>query len=147
MSERFAPKVPVQLDPPKDDPISPEELAKCDGTKPSYLPNPTQPPLCSFPPPHARLLQDSAKASKKQDFNFLICYVQALIPAAQPWSLSRALCSTSPATRPTVRQVNIAVCTDKLFPCAGSICARACRRKVPMKLARDTRSLILRIMI
>ena len=30
-SKRFAPKVPVQLDPPKDDPISPEELAKCDG--------------------------------------------------------------------------------------------------------------------
>lgn len=31
MTERFAPKVAVQLDPPKDDPISPEELAKCDG--------------------------------------------------------------------------------------------------------------------
>ena len=31
MTERFAPKVPVQLDPPKDDPISLEELAKCDG--------------------------------------------------------------------------------------------------------------------
>lgn len=30
-SKRFTPKVPVQLDPPKDDPISPEELAKCDG--------------------------------------------------------------------------------------------------------------------
>lgn len=29
--KRFAPKVAVQLDPPKDDPISPEELAKCDG--------------------------------------------------------------------------------------------------------------------
>lgn len=35
MSERFAPKVPVQLDPPKDDPISLEELAKCDGMHPS----------------------------------------------------------------------------------------------------------------
>ncbi|KAJ5319479.1 hypothetical protein N7541_006149 [Penicillium brevicompactum] len=33
--KRFAPKVAVQLDPPKDDPISPEELAKCDGTDPS----------------------------------------------------------------------------------------------------------------
>ncbi|KAJ5231462.1 Membrane steroid-binding protein 2 [Penicillium citrinum] len=32
MGERFAPKVPVQLDPPKDDPISPEELSKCDGS-------------------------------------------------------------------------------------------------------------------
>lgn len=30
--KRFAPKVAVQLDPPKDDPISLEELAKCDGT-------------------------------------------------------------------------------------------------------------------
>lgn len=29
--KRFSPKVPVQLDPPKDDPISQEELAKCDG--------------------------------------------------------------------------------------------------------------------
>ncbi|KAJ5095216.1 Cytochrome b5 [Penicillium argentinense] len=35
MGERFAPKVPVELDPPKDDPISLEELAKCDGTDPS----------------------------------------------------------------------------------------------------------------
>lgn len=30
----FAPKNPVQLDPPKDDPISVENLAKCDGTSP-----------------------------------------------------------------------------------------------------------------
>ena len=30
--ERFAPKVPVQLDPPKDDPITLDYLAKCDGT-------------------------------------------------------------------------------------------------------------------
>lgn len=30
----FAPKNPVQLDPPKDDPISVEDLAKCDGTSP-----------------------------------------------------------------------------------------------------------------
>ena len=29
--ERFAPKVPVNLDPPKDDPITLEHLAKCDG--------------------------------------------------------------------------------------------------------------------
>jgi len=28
---RFEPKKPVQLDPPKDDPITPEHLAKCDG--------------------------------------------------------------------------------------------------------------------
>ncbi|CAG8043344.1 unnamed protein product [Penicillium olsonii] len=33
--KRFAPKVAVQLDPPKDDLISPEELAKCDGSDPS----------------------------------------------------------------------------------------------------------------
>jgi hypothetical protein len=32
MSGKFEPKVPVNLDPPKDDPISPEELAAADGT-------------------------------------------------------------------------------------------------------------------
>lgn len=31
MAGKFEPKVPVQLNPPKDDPISVEELAKCDG--------------------------------------------------------------------------------------------------------------------
>jgi len=30
--KNFEPKKPVQLDPPKSDPISVEELAKCDGT-------------------------------------------------------------------------------------------------------------------
>ncbi|KAL1977993.1 hypothetical protein VTN31DRAFT_852 [Thermomyces dupontii] len=34
-SKRFEPKEPVQLDPPKDDPISKEELSKCDGTDPN----------------------------------------------------------------------------------------------------------------
>ncbi|KAJ5787373.1 hypothetical protein N7457_002363 [Penicillium paradoxum] len=34
-SKRFAPKVAVELDPPKDDLISKEELAKCDGSDPS----------------------------------------------------------------------------------------------------------------
>ncbi|KAL2863074.1 putative progesterone binding protein [Aspergillus lucknowensis] len=34
-SGRFAPKVPVQLDPPKDDLIPVEELAKCNGTDPN----------------------------------------------------------------------------------------------------------------
>lgn len=29
--KRFSPKVPVQLDPPKYDPITYEELSKCDG--------------------------------------------------------------------------------------------------------------------
>lgn len=29
--KRFSPKVPVELDPPKYDPISYEELSKCDG--------------------------------------------------------------------------------------------------------------------
>lgn len=33
--KNFAPKVPVQLDPPKDDPITIEELSKCDGSDPS----------------------------------------------------------------------------------------------------------------
>ncbi|KAF4584111.1 cytochrome b5 [Ophiocordyceps camponoti-floridani] len=31
MAPRFEPKVPVQLDPPKDDPISLEQLAKANG--------------------------------------------------------------------------------------------------------------------
>merc|ERR1711939_1067858 len=31
--ESFAPKVPVLLDAPKDDPITYEELSKCDGTR------------------------------------------------------------------------------------------------------------------
>lgn len=31
MSGKFEPKTPVQLDPPKDDPISVEDLAKADG--------------------------------------------------------------------------------------------------------------------
>ncbi|KAI0896760.1 cytochrome b5 [Annulohypoxylon nitens] len=33
MSGKFEPKVPVNLDPPKDDPISVEELAKADGSE------------------------------------------------------------------------------------------------------------------
>jgi hypothetical protein len=32
MAGKFEPKTPVQLDPPKDDPISLEELAKASGT-------------------------------------------------------------------------------------------------------------------
>ncbi|KAJ4395491.1 hypothetical protein N0V91_010803 [Didymella pomorum] len=34
--ERFAPKEPVTLNPPKDDIISREHLAKCDGTNEGY---------------------------------------------------------------------------------------------------------------
>ncbi|OJJ87309.1 putative progesterone binding protein [Aspergillus glaucus CBS 516.65] len=33
--KRFSPKVPVELAPPKYDPIDAEELAKCDGTDPN----------------------------------------------------------------------------------------------------------------
>ncbi|CCE28204.1 uncharacterized protein CPUR_01678 [Claviceps purpurea 20.1] len=33
MASRFEPKVPVQLNPPKDDPISKDELAKANGTE------------------------------------------------------------------------------------------------------------------
>ncbi|KAL7622986.1 hypothetical protein AAE478_006665 [Parahypoxylon ruwenzoriense] len=33
MAGKFEPKVPVNLDPPKDDPISLEELARADGTE------------------------------------------------------------------------------------------------------------------
>ncbi|PYI20931.1 cytochrome b5 [Aspergillus japonicus CBS 114.51] len=33
--KRFSPKVPVQLDPPKYDLITVEELSKCDGTDPN----------------------------------------------------------------------------------------------------------------
>ncbi|KAI9682562.1 MAG: hypothetical protein M1822_006860 [Bathelium mastoideum] len=34
--KNFEPKVPVQLDPPKSDPISLDQLAKCDGTHEGY---------------------------------------------------------------------------------------------------------------
>ncbi|KAK7620783.1 putative progesterone binding protein [Phyllosticta citricarpa] len=34
--KRFEPKNPVQLDPPKDDPITPEYLAKCNGTNEGF---------------------------------------------------------------------------------------------------------------
>ncbi|RDW92262.1 putative damage response protein DAP1 [Coleophoma crateriformis] len=39
MSGKFEPKVPVVLNPPKNDPISPEYLAKCNGTdgNPCYV--------------------------------------------------------------------------------------------------------------
>lgn len=33
MAGKFEPKEPVQLNPPKDDPISPEELAAANGKK------------------------------------------------------------------------------------------------------------------
>jgi hypothetical protein len=50
--KRFSPKIPVQLDPPKNDPISQEELAKCDGTllppPPSLSLNHTRNPLISW---------------------------------------------------------------------------------------------------
>ena len=35
-SKKFAPKDPPQLNPPKDEAISLEELAKCDGTTAIY---------------------------------------------------------------------------------------------------------------
>ncbi|KAL6718087.1 hypothetical protein ACLMJK_004172 [Lecanora helva] len=34
-SKSFAPKHPPQLNPPKDDPMTPEDLAMCDGTHPT----------------------------------------------------------------------------------------------------------------
>ena len=37
MAGKFEPKTPVTLNPPKYDPISVEELAKCNGTPPSSL--------------------------------------------------------------------------------------------------------------
>lgn len=40
MSGKFEPKVPVQLDPPKDDPISVAELSKANGKSPSDVANP-----------------------------------------------------------------------------------------------------------
>lgn len=38
MAGRFEPKTPVQLNPPKDDPISAEELAQADGRCPHIPP-------------------------------------------------------------------------------------------------------------
>lgn len=37
MAGRFEPKTPIQLNPPKDDPISPDYLAKCNGMVPSMF--------------------------------------------------------------------------------------------------------------
>lgn len=45
MSGKFEPKTPVQLNPPKDDPISTEELAKADGALPYTLPLSTFKPI------------------------------------------------------------------------------------------------------
>ena len=36
--KRFSPKVPVELAPPKYDPIDAEDLAKCDGTDFNFFP-------------------------------------------------------------------------------------------------------------
>lgn len=36
-SEKFAPKDPPKLNPPRDEPISVQDLAKCDGTTAIYL--------------------------------------------------------------------------------------------------------------
>lgn len=40
MAGKFEPKVPITLNPPKDDPISIEVLAKADGMMPSLIPHP-----------------------------------------------------------------------------------------------------------
>ena len=47
MAGKFEPKVPVNLDPPKDDPISLEELAKADGESGSDQPTVSGRHLCS----------------------------------------------------------------------------------------------------
>lgn len=50
MASKFEPKVAVTLDPPKDDPISVEELAKADGMP--YLDNYLEtPPVFRSPVP------------------------------------------------------------------------------------------------
>lgn len=40
MSGKFEPKTPVKLDPPKDDPISVEDLAKANGKPQPAIPIP-----------------------------------------------------------------------------------------------------------
>jgi hypothetical protein len=46
MAGKFEPKTPVQLNPPKDDPITLEELAQATGTPPcSALESPFSPAL------------------------------------------------------------------------------------------------------
>lgn len=46
MSKKFEPKVPVELNPPKDDPISVEDLAKANGM---YFDSLTEPPAAPYP--------------------------------------------------------------------------------------------------
>lgn len=45
MSKKFEPKVPVELNPPKDDPISVEDLAKANGMYSDFLLDLLQPPI------------------------------------------------------------------------------------------------------
>lgn len=47
MAGKFEPKEPVQLNPPKDDPITLEELAKCNGTS-SEKPRAHQRRICTW---------------------------------------------------------------------------------------------------
>ena len=84
--KRFSPKVPVKLDPPKYDPISAEELSKCDGMS-------DVPVILFF-------------------FFGLTDWLaqQARILTAQHWSLSRESFSTWAGIRHTVLPGSTAVC-------------------------------------
>jgi hypothetical protein len=84
-SKRFEPKVPVQLDPPKDDLISTEELAKCDGKR----------------TPRSRLARERERRTHAS--------LQVPIPVAQHWLRSRELCLMCHATQPTDLLVNTRV--------------------------------------
>jgi hypothetical protein len=73
----FEPKVPVKLEEPKSDPISPERLAQCDGSNgnPTYVaikvrflrhfPSPT--PTCTHSPTHPTFYQLRLKKKKEKE--------------------------------------------------------------------------------
>lgn len=67
--KRFSPKIPVQLDPPKYDPITVEELSKCDG---------------EFSALHPQGLLDLLEVYILIDYNF-----QVPILTVPPWLRSR----------------------------------------------------------
>ena len=99
-NKRFEPKVPVELNEPKSDEITLEELAKNDGTSLAMIVEESY--------PMAGSIAETA------------LFQQERTPKDQRGSRSRAPSSTSPRTKPTKRRVNIMV-RFTLTTAAGSL--------------------------
>jgi hypothetical protein len=63
--KNFAPKTPVNLDPPKDDPITYEELSKCDGTILSSSPAQREGDSLSSRPYRLRLVETNPSSHQR----------------------------------------------------------------------------------